>query len=320
PPPIPMPGSGISLCQQYTLFTQKRRAMGCPTILWNFASIAAQVPCFICSMLAVRWMCLEPHSGFDSGGALWFFDLTEYAHGTLGAIFPISIAGMHFLIVQISFRKLKDAKLSGFMATIQKYYKIWLEILTVPIFLTGFYVPQGSLVYWLTNSVWTATQNLCLMHPSFRKKLGLRVRPKEPELRELKFQPGDGKSLDQLSSDDLLVLAAQHVAEHKLDRALQVLRTVVEMDPERSEAYVALGTIHSKKKLFSEAVKHFELAIAKGKNDGVIIVAYREAAVALLNQGKKVEAIAHLRKITAFEAPTEPKIRSLYCQGLVMLA
>lgn len=38
---------------------------------------------------------------FFQGGALWFQNLTEYPHGVLGPIFPLLIAGLHYVNVQV---------------------------------------------------------------------------------------------------------------------------------------------------------------------------------------------------------------------------
>lgn len=320
PPPVPMPGSGRSFREQYALFTKQRQAIGCPTLLWTFASLAVQAPCFILWMMAIRRMCLEHHPGFDCGGALWFSDITGYAHGPLGALFPISVAGMHFLNVQISFGRSTDANVSGVMRLIMKYYKIWLEILTVPILLVGFYIPQGSLIYWLTNSFLTAVQQLSLRHPSVHQRLGLRARPQVPGRVGSLSELNNGKSMDELSSNELLVLASQHVAEGHQDRALQLLRAAVTKDPGKPEVYIALGKIQLSKKLWIEASEYFELAIDKGRDDDVLIAAYLGAGVALFSQGRKLEAISYLRKLAAFEEPKEHWSKARYYQGLVTLA
>lgn len=320
PPPVPMPGSGRSLREQYTLFTKQRQAIGCPTLMWTFASLAVQAPCFILWMMAIRRMCLEHHPGFDCGGALWFSDITGCAHGPMGALFPISVAGLHFLNVQISFGRSTDANVSGLVPLIMKYYKIWLEILTVPILFVGFYIPQGSLIYWLTNSFLSAVQQLSFRHPSVHQKLGLRVRPKVPQQVGSLSEINNGMSIDGLSPDELLVLASQHVAKGHQDIALQILRAAVTKDPGKPEVYIALGKIQLSKKLWIEASEHFELAIAKGRNADVLIAAYLGAGVALFSQGRKLEAISYLRKLAAFEEPKEQWSKARYYQGLVTLA
>jgi hypothetical protein len=35
------------------------------------------------------------------GGILWFNNLTEFPHGALGPVFPIIVAGLHYLNIQV---------------------------------------------------------------------------------------------------------------------------------------------------------------------------------------------------------------------------
>ncbi|CAK9156324.1 unnamed protein product [Ilex paraguariensis] len=89
-------------------------------------------------------MSLDHHPGFDCGGTLWFQNLTEFPQGALGPIFPLLIAGLHFVNVQISFRRSSVGKDSGLFVLLAKYYKIYLDLMTVPILFITFYVPQIS--------------------------------------------------------------------------------------------------------------------------------------------------------------------------------
>lgn len=54
-----------------------------------------------------------------------------------------------------------------------RYYKLYLEILSVPLFFVGYAIPQGSVVYWVTNSSLSIVQQLSLKHPTVLAKLGL---------------------------------------------------------------------------------------------------------------------------------------------------
>uniref|UniRef100_M8CYS9 ALBINO3-like protein 2, chloroplastic n=1 Tax=Aegilops tauschii TaxID=37682 RepID=M8CYS9_AEGTA len=104
-------------------------------------------------MASIRSMCLSNHPGLDNGGILWFNNLTEFPHGALGPVFPVLVAGLHYLNVQ--------------------YYKIYLDILAIPLFLIAYVVPQGSLVYWTTNGLFHVAQQLSLRNDIVRKMLGL---------------------------------------------------------------------------------------------------------------------------------------------------
>jgi hypothetical protein len=46
-------------------------------------------------------MSLDHHPGFDSGGALWFQNLTEIPNGLYGPLFPFLIAGLHYTNTQV---------------------------------------------------------------------------------------------------------------------------------------------------------------------------------------------------------------------------
>ncbi|KAA8538911.1 hypothetical protein F0562_025603 [Nyssa sinensis] len=176
PPPFPPPLSGRSYIDQISLFQKERRAVGCPSYLWFLTSISVQVPCFFLWMTSIRKMSLDHHPGFDCGGTLWFQNLTELPHGVSGPIFPLLIAGLYFANVQISFRGSSVGKMSGLFHLLVKYYKSYSVFLTLPIFFSGFCIPQGSLVYWLTSNTFTLVQQLSLSHLGVRKKLGLPVK------------------------------------------------------------------------------------------------------------------------------------------------
>ncbi|WVZ82312.1 hypothetical protein U9M48_029587 [Paspalum notatum var. saurae] len=107
------------------------------------------------------------------GGILWFHNLTEFPHGTLGPIFPILVAGLHYLNVQISFQGSQIKHHPGIFGLLAKYYRIYLDVLTIPLFLIAYMVPQGSLVYWTTNGLFSVAQQLSLRNVAVRKLLGL---------------------------------------------------------------------------------------------------------------------------------------------------
>lgn len=43
PPPFPLPSSGITFREQFTLHRRKRRELRCPSYLWSFAFFSVQV-------------------------------------------------------------------------------------------------------------------------------------------------------------------------------------------------------------------------------------------------------------------------------------
>ncbi|KAK1293866.1 hypothetical protein QJS10_CPA16g00776 [Acorus calamus] len=334
PPPFLPPLSGRSFGEQYMLFQKKRRELGCPSYLWNFASIAAQVPCFLLFMISIRRMSLDHHPGFDCGGMLWFQNLTETPHGFLGSCFPILIAGLYFANIQISFQTNKVANYPGMLGLLAKMYKMYLNILTIPILYIGFHIPQGSLVYWMTNNALNLVQLLSVRHPSIREKLGL---PKTVDPAEARITMGNlskmqkkqdtqrvllehNRQTDDPSLDEHLGLAFQHMATGNNDEALPLLRKVIEKDSAVVGALVAMGQILYSKKLVNEAAEYFESAISKAeKDDSLLVVACYGAGISRIAEGKKWEGIENLKRIAEMEVPVSPMDQHCYYKALVLL-
>ncbi|GMH10362.1 hypothetical protein Nepgr_012203 [Nepenthes gracilis] len=339
PPPFPPPFSGRGFINQFSLFQRERKAIGCPSYLWFLASFTVQVPCFFLWMASIRKMSLDHHPGFDVGGILWFQNLTEYPHGVLGPIFPILIAGLHFFNVQISFRSSTVGKETGLFSLLAKYYKYYLNLLTFPLFFIGFCVPQGSLVYWVTNSSLTLIQQLSLQHPAIRAKLGLPNKealreapiPKRPILESrLSDIPSSKKiSVHNLSPIELLNLSIQFLAEGNKDGAIPILRLAIDKDPEYVRALIVMGQVLLQKGLEAEATEFLERAISKiflvdqrTDIEGVdnLILASQWAGAACIRQGKNAEGLVHLERVASMEEPEDSKIKAHYYDGLLLYA
>ncbi|MBA0767030.1 hypothetical protein Gotri_016004, partial [Gossypium trilobum] len=56
---------------------------------------------------------------------------------------------------QISFATSSVGKVDSFLT---KVFKFYLDILTLPLFGVSLLIPQGSLVYWVTNSSFSVIQ------------------------------------------------------------------------------------------------------------------------------------------------------------------
>ncbi|XP_042482878.1 ALBINO3-like protein 2, chloroplastic [Macadamia integrifolia] len=339
PPPVPPPFSGKSYIEQYLRFRKEKQALGCPSFLWSFASFAIQVPCFLLWMTSIRRMSLDHYPGFDTGGTLWFQNLTEQPHGLLGPIFPVLIAGLHFINVQISFQTSTMGQLPGLFSILAKYYKLYLDVLTLPLLVIGFYIPQGSLIYWVTNSSLTIIQQLSLKHPAIRTKLGLPDKnvPAKSEISG-KFDTPEGSSLvsmgkkkisvQRLSPDELLALSVQILAKGQKDKAIPLLRLALEKDPEYMRALVVLGQTLFQKGMLTEAIEHLERAISKlslvshptNEQVDLLILASQWAGVSYISQERTTEGREHLERIVQFKEPEDPKGKAHYFDGLLLLA
>lgn len=343
PPPLPPPLSGRSYMDQISLFQKERKAIGCPSYLWFLAYFSVQIPCFLLWMTSIRRMSLDHHPGFDCGGTLWFQDLTEYSHGLLGFVFPLFIAGLHYTNIQISFRTFSVGKVSGLFSLLAKYYKLYLDLLTIPLFLIGFCVPQGSLIYWVTNSSLTLIQQLCLKHPVVLDKLRLPVN-KAPALTnnsdetrtlditskvELLEQKEKRVSVHDLSAKELLALSVQLLAKGHKDRAIPLLRLALEKDPECTRALIVMGQTLLQDGELEEAFEYLTLAISKLTLNGqptqveevdLLILALQWAGVACVKQDKKAEGIVYLQRVAQMEEPEDAKSKVHYYDALLLLA
>ncbi|KAK9735797.1 hypothetical protein RND81_04G228600 [Saponaria officinalis] len=338
PPPLPPPFSGKSYVDQYSLFRRERKALGCPSFLWFLASHTVQIPCFILWMLSIRRMSLDGFPGFDTGGILWFQDLTVPSHGVLGSVLPFLVAGLHFCNVQIAFRGSSVGNQTGVLQMLAKWYRKYLEVLTLPLLFAGFYVPQGSLIYWVTNSSLTLVQQVCLQHPATRKRLGLvnKEALPSPEESEKDANPTvdapmkkGAVSAFELSPLELVHHAVIYLSTNKTEKAILLLRLAVEKDPDCYRAWTVLGDVMIRKGLFDEATEYAECAISKicllGEpyNDEAIdflIQAYVIAGGALYRLGKPAEALVHFERLRDMKEPEYPAAKARYYEGLMVYA
>ncbi|XP_025884164.1 ALBINO3-like protein 3, mitochondrial isoform X5 [Solanum lycopersicum] len=360
--------SGRSLRDQLKIFFKEKRAAGCPSFFWYFASLTVQVPCFLLWITTIRRMSLHHHEGFDCGGILWFQNLTEVPSGVLGPVFPLLIAGLHYINVQVSFRKSSVEKMSGFVGLIAKhrasagpdhsrterkrpiyftrlpkslYYKKYLEVLTLPILFITFHMPQGSLVFWLTNSSMTVIQQLSLNHPNVRKKLGLPQKDPQSEAAhqkelgntgEIKIDPSKNQSkisVQNLSPHELVNLSIKLLAGGRKHEAMSFLRLAIAKDPENVRALLIIGQTLLQDGSLPEATEYLERTIAKLllkenqmeiEDVDLMILSSQWAGVACIRQGKMGEGLAHLERLAMLKEPDDPKSKAHYYEGLVLLS
>ncbi|XP_066380089.1 ALBINO3-like protein 2, chloroplastic isoform X5 [Miscanthus floridulus] len=316
---LPTPQPGNNFREQYALFQKKKKELGCPSFLWNFAYFSVQFPCFILWMMSIRSMCLNNHPGFDNGGILWFHNLSEFPHGTLGPIFPILVAGLHYLNVQISFQGSQIKDHPGIFGLLAK----------------------GSLVYWTTNSLFSVAQQLSLRNDAARKLLGLPdTRAQRPLLEDADMQsmssdkgtasestaPNfvmesmEGNISVSSSPEELLEQALQYLGTGCRDQALPLIRTAVERNPDLSVALIGMGQTLFSNKLFPEAAVCFEHAIPKiQEDDPLLVLAYFGAGLSNERQGDNETAIKLLQRIAELKEPEKPINKTCYFQGMLTL-
>ncbi|XWS57330.1 hypothetical protein CRYUN_Cryun09bG0164800 [Craigia yunnanensis] len=328
PSSLPPPMSGRSYTDHIIHFRKERKAIGCPSFLWFLAPFLTQVPCLFLWVTSIRRMSLDNHPGFDSGGALWFQNLTELPHSVLGLIFPFLIASLHYINVQISFATSSVGKVDSFLA---KGFKFYLNLLTLPLFGIGLLIPQGSLVYWVTNSSLSVIQQLTFKHPAVRAILGLPDKD-APTAGAPSVEPPSMQQripVQNLSPKELLTLSIKHLSRKEKGHAVPLLKLALEKDPKYVKAMVVMGQTLMQKGLLEEASEYLERAISKLSLAGrpkevedvdLLILSSQWAGVVCIKQGKKAEGLAHLERIANLKEPEDPKCKAHYFDGLLLLS
>ncbi|PON45493.1 Membrane insertase [Parasponia andersonii] len=304
-------------------------------------------------------MSLDHHPGFDCGGALWFQNLTELPHGILGSIFPVVIAGLHYINVQISFRRSSLKEATGPLDITVKYFKHYLDYFTLAILLTCYCVPQGALVYWVTNSSLTTIQlnvlmskffdimhcmitlqSLTLKHPAVRAKLEL------PDKKSPTSDADSGVSspavtplsepknlhhvsLKDLSPIELLNLSVQLLSKRQIERAIPIIQLALTKDPESTRGLILMGQTLMQKGMLTEAIEYLERAISKilitGHPTEVVeiddlILASQWAGSLHIRQGNFKEGLIHLERIGKLKEPDHSVSKARYFDGLLLLS
>ncbi|XP_031401334.1 ALBINO3-like protein 2, chloroplastic [Punica granatum] len=341
PPPLPPLFSGKSYSDHISHFKKERRASGCPTLLWMLATSTVQIPFFMLWMVTTRRMSLDNHPGFDSGGILWFQNLTEVPQGTIGLILPFLIGGLHLTNVQVAFSRFR--KYPSTINVIARGYRIILQILTLPVVYGSCLFPQASLVYWATNITSSILVQMGLHHPGVRMMLGLskeeEIIPKRDSNADMavtsKTASSDSKigktSVHDLSPEELLALSLSVISQGENIQGISLLELALDKDPEYIRAMVVIGQTLLHIEEPDEAAEYLERAISKlfgagnpmekeGEELDFLILASQGAGLAYIQQSKFAEGIEHLERIAALKEPEEPKIKAHYYDGLVLLS
>ncbi|KAK1381594.1 ALBINO3-like protein 2, chloroplastic [Heracleum sosnowskyi] len=346
PPPFPRPFSGKSYVEQFKYFTKERKAIGCPSFLWHIVPAVVQMPCFILGVATIRRMALNHHPGFESGGILWFQDLTQMPYGVWGSVFPVLVAGLHVTNVGLTFSKFSINEWPDRMRVMLRGYKFILDGLVLPILFVGFFIPQGGSVYWVANSVSTLIQHLVIGNASVRSYFGLPVkdgpvkRLAENENTQVDDVVGVNLvdtiakhpkkvSAKDLSPKELVNLSIQMLAKGDKQKAVPLLRLALNKDPEHIRSLIVLGQTLLQDGLLAEAVEKLEHAVSKilltgppSKVEDIdqLILASTWCGVAYIRNGRNAEGVPHLERIGHMNEPADAKSKAHYYDGLLMLA
>ena len=194
---------------------------------WLVAGPLAQIPFFLCAVMAVRRLAADgANNGLVTGGALWFQDLTVPAvdvammtapMGPYGGILPVLTAAALFANVNANFAS--AAAQSRGMTIV----KLVLEWMTLPMLVIGMQLPQAVHCYWLTSSAWALAQNRALSTTFAREALGINALAKVT--REIAASQGLGGEDVAMSPEvlELVKAAAKERAGNNNAQAVNLL-------------------------------------------------------------------------------------------------
>ncbi|GKV47584.1 hypothetical protein SLEP1_g54474 [Rubroshorea leprosula] len=275
----------------------------------------------------------------SKGGTLWFQDLTESPYDLLCPIFPVLIAGLHYVNVQISFRMISHRKLDSIFDLLFQLYKRYLDFISFFLLFVGFFMPQGSLLYWVTNGSFSLIQQLSFKHPAVIATLGL------PDTKALttgnseEMHTSDNlhvesssknciTAIEDLSPKELLKLSVMRLGKKQHEKAISSLKLALEKDPDYVRAMVVLGNTLMQEEMLVEAREYLEHAISKLVLFGhptnledidLLILSSQWAAFVCIKQDDEAEGIVHLERIATLQEPADPQSKAHYYEGLLLL-
>lgn len=129
-----------------------------------------QAPIFISFFIALRKMAYLPVPSLQTGGVLWFLDLTA---ADPFYILPLAVTGTMFFILELGAESGVDNPNLKAMKTVFRIMPFVILPLTINF-------PTAVFTYWLTSNVFSLAQVALLRHPVIRKKLRIPERIEHP--------------------------------------------------------------------------------------------------------------------------------------------
>ncbi|KAK6291977.1 hypothetical protein J4Q44_G00377620 [Coregonus suidteri] len=138
--------------------------------LRGFLVPLVQTPVFISFFIALRKMSYLPVPSMQTGGCLWFFDLTA---ADPFYILPIAVTGTMFAILELGAESGVDNPNLKAMKTVFRIMPFVILPLTINF-------PTAVFTYWMTSNCFSLAQVALLKHPLVRQKLRIPERIEHP--------------------------------------------------------------------------------------------------------------------------------------------
>ncbi|XP_037118605.1 mitochondrial inner membrane protein OXA1L [Syngnathus acus] len=138
--------------------------------LRGFLVPLVQAPIFISFFMALRQMAYLPVPSMQTGGALWFPDLTM---ADPFYVLPLAVTGTMFFILELGAESGVDNPNLRAMKTVFRIMPFIILPLTINF-------PTAVFTYWLTSNCFSLAQVALLRHPLVRDKLSIPEKIKHP--------------------------------------------------------------------------------------------------------------------------------------------
>ncbi|KAM7377229.1 hypothetical protein PAMA_013828 [Pampus argenteus] len=150
-----------------TLFQKKHNV----NPLRGFLIPLVQAPIFISFFIALRTMATLPVPSMQSGGMLWFTDLTA---ADPFYILPVAVTGTVFFILELGAEGGID---NPNMKAMKNVFRI-IPFIILPLTIN---FPTAVFTYWMTSNCFTLGQVALFRHPLIREKLRIPEKIKHPK-------------------------------------------------------------------------------------------------------------------------------------------
>ncbi|KAL0721199.1 hypothetical protein Bca4012_035798 [Brassica carinata] len=136
-----------------------------------------QGPLFICFFLAIRNMA-EKVPSFQTGGALWFTDLT-----TPDSLYILPVITALTFLITVELNAQEGMEGNPMAGTIKNVFRGF-ALLTVPMTMS---FPQAIFCYWITSNLFSLTYGLVIKRPQVKKMLKIPELPPTPPGQQPSF-------------------------------------------------------------------------------------------------------------------------------------
>ncbi|CAH8354007.1 unnamed protein product [Eruca vesicaria subsp. sativa] len=189
-----------------------------------------QGPLFICFFLAIRNMA-EKVPSFQTGGALWFTDLT-----TPDSLYILPVITALTFLITVECNAQEGMEGNPMAGTIKNVFRGF-ALLTVPMTMS---FPQAIFCYWITSNLFSLTYGLVIKRPQVKKMLKIPELPPTP--------PGQQPSFDLFAALKKMKAMTQDHTQKETQPSLPVNPRMSSLSPVSKRLKALESQVKARKK------------------------------------------------------------------------